>query len=98
MEKRKHTQESVMAGETKDLIHLVNVRANIVMTEHDAFRLACAAAGENHRREVVEAGIGLSSKSSFEQAGGQKPGHQKSCELFADGRSAPVLGRSEPRL
>src|SRR6266404_2372117 len=88
MEERKHTQKTVKACETKDLIHLVNVRAHVVMTEHNALWLTRAAAGENDCREVIEAGRGLSSKRALEQADGQKPSHQKSRELFGDGRRA----------
>ena len=54
MEKWKNSQQPILAREAKDLIHLFDVRADIVMRKHNAFRLARAAAGKDHRRQIVK--------------------------------------------
>src|SRR5258708_1639887 len=54
MEEWKNSEQAIFAREAKDLIHLFDVRADIVMRKHNAFRLARAAAGKDHRRQIVE--------------------------------------------
>ena len=54
MKKRQDAQEPVVAVQIKHLIHLFNVRADVVMREHHALRLAGAAAGKNHGGQSVQ--------------------------------------------
>src|SRR5439155_20438423 len=76
MEERQNPQHPVMAIETKDLVHLPDVRAEIVMGEQDAFRLAGAAAGEDDGGRLIQSGFDLAPERAFKQPGGKKASHE----------------------
>src|SRR5207244_3476989 len=86
MEERQNSQHPVVAIETEDLIHLPDVRAEIVMGEQDAFRIAGAAAGEDDGGRLIQTGFGLAPERAFEQPGGKKASHENSAELLESGR------------
>ena len=54
MEKWQNPQQAIFASEAKDLVHLFDIRADVMVSKHYAFRLTRAAAGENDRRQVIE--------------------------------------------
>ena len=54
MEKRQHAEHAIIALKREDLAHLLDVRADVVMREHDALGFAGAATGKNHGGEIVQ--------------------------------------------
>ena len=57
MEERQHAHKAVRPVQAEDLLELLDVRADVVVAEHDAFGIARAAAGEDDRRQVVQRGL-----------------------------------------
>ena len=83
MEERQHAHKAVVAVQAEDLFELLDVRADVVVAEHHALRLAGAAAGEDDGRQVVQRGLLLASERALEQADRQEPGAEQRAELLA---------------
>ena len=71
------------AVQAEDLFELLDVRADVVVAEHHALRLAGAAAGEDDRRQVVQRRLLLPPQRALQPANGQEPGAEQRAELLA---------------
>ena len=69
MEKRQDAQEPVVAVQAKHLFHLLDVRADVVMAQHHALRFAGAAAGKNHRGQIIQPGFSFRAEQSLQATG-----------------------------
>ncbi len=54
MEKGKYSQQAIMPVEHESLSDLFDIRADIVVRQHDALGIACAPAGKNNGGKIVE--------------------------------------------
>src|SRR6516165_4722959 len=88
MEERKNSQEPVARGEVEQLVQLLGVRSKIVVTEHNPFGFAGAAAGKDDGGNVVEHARLSSAKSSFQKGDRCKPSERESQKFL----SKPGLG------
>ena len=68
MEKRQDAEHAIMVREIQDVTELLKIRENVVMREHHALGFAGAAAGKNHRCQVVQSNLLFLSGHFFEQA------------------------------
>ena len=64
VEERQDAHKAVRAVQAEDLFELLDVRADVVVAQHHAFRLARAAAGEDDRRQVVQRGLASRARAS----------------------------------
>jgi hypothetical protein len=53
MKERQNAQQNVVLGEANDFIDRADIRAYVVMREHDALWPACRAGGKNHGEQIV---------------------------------------------
>ena len=68
MEERQDAQETIMVVQSEHLFELLDVRADVIVRQHDAFWLAGAAAGENHGGQIVQAGFSLRAQRSLQES------------------------------
>ena len=59
MEERQDAQETIPVIQSENLFELLDVRADVVVAQHHAFWLAGAAAGKNHRGQIVQSGFSV---------------------------------------
>ena len=86
MEERQHAHKAVGPVQAKDLFELLDVRADVVVAQHHALRIARAAAGENDRRQVVQRGFLLASQRALQPANRQQPRAEQRAKLLAGAR------------
>src|ERR1041384_3368322 len=79
MKQRQNSHDAVVGCEMNYLTDTLDIGENIMMREHDAFRSSGAAAGENHRGEIVRL---LSSIAVRQPNRWQKQGAKKSRKLI----------------
>ncbi len=100
MEERQDAQETIPAIQSENLFELLDVRADVVVAQHHAFRLAGAAAGKNHRGQIVQPGFLFRAQQLLQPAVGHEPRDEEGGELFADAerQTTACLHRLESRL
>src|SRR6516225_7319160 len=77
MEKWQHTNHTVFAIKPEDLFELLDVRADVIVAEHDPFWITCAATGENHGRQVIKLDRFATPEQPFQRAKRCQPGQNK---------------------
>jgi hypothetical protein len=98
VKKREHSKNAIAFRKRKTLRKLRNVGADVVVREHDAFRLPRAPAGENDRGNVVQAGLrAVSSKKLLQHCHGHQPGHRQCGKAFdASGILRQLFQQDDP--
>src|ERR1019366_1296184 len=80
MKERQNSENLVVPPKHEDLIQLLDIAGNVVVREYDALRVARASAGEDDRRDVIEARLVDCSDSFLDESHGQQPGDQRSTQ------------------
>src|SRR5207248_2698845 len=98
MKERQDAEDLVTATQWKYLRHLLDVRADVVVREHHAFRLARAAAREDDGSEIVQLNLLLLAQGMFEYCNRQQKGHHDRSQFFYDARlGRELFDQHDPR-
>ena len=69
MEERQDAQETITVVQSEHLFELLDVRADVVVAQHHAFRVAGAAAGENHGGQIIQLGFSFRAQQPLQNSG-----------------------------
>ena len=82
MEERQDAQEAIVVVQAEHLFELLDVRADVVMGQHHALRVAGAAAGENHGGQIVQAGFSFRAQQPLQPTVRHEPRHERTRRAF----------------
>ena len=62
VKERKNAHDAIVRVQHENLVELLHVRSNVVMSQNDALGVTCRAAGKNNRGNIIQRCVTIASR------------------------------------